>query len=250
MMAILQEYYRPATVAEAVSLLAESGGRLAPLAGGAELVGQLETRAAPGIQGVVDLRNLGLDGIDADEETIRLGATATLTDVMEHEVAGRMADGILSRAARGEGPVNLRNAATVGGVVAGAAPDSEFYAALLALDARVVTVDSQGESTQLLAEMGEVEGLITGVIIPRREPGSGLARIAVTPSDRPIVAAIAVVGEDGADRVALCGVAERPVLYGQELDPPGDFKASGAYRLEMVDVVVRRALEEARGNKS
>ena len=245
MMAILREYYRPATVAEAVSLLAEGGGRLAPLAGGAALVGQLETRSAPEIQGVVDLRELGLDGIDADPETVRLGATATLTAVMEHEVAGRMAGGILSRAARGEGPVNLRNAATVGGVVAGAAPDSEFYAALLALDARVVTVNGQGESTQLLAEMGEVEGLITVVILPRREPGSGLARIAVTPSDRPIVAAIAVVGEDGADRVALCGVADRPVLYGGALDPAGDFKASGKYRLEMAEVVTRRALAEA-----
>jgi len=243
-MAILQEYYRPATVAEAVSLLAESGGRLAPLAGGAELVGQLETRATPAIQGVVDLRDLGLDGIDADGDALRLGATATLTDVMEHEVAGAMAGGILSRAARGEGPVNLRNAATVGGVVAGAAPDSEFYAALLALSATVTIRGRAGESTALLADLGEIDGLVTAVSIPLMDGRSGLARIAITPSDRPIVAAVAITG-DGFERVALCGVADRPVLYGAALDPAGDFKASGEYRRAMAEVVTRRALAEA-----
>jgi hypothetical protein len=63
--------------------------------------------------------------------------------------------------------------------------------------------------------------------------------------DRPIVAAVAVVGL-GIERMALCGVAERPVLAGQPLMPPADFKGSADYRMAMIDVVKRRALEEAK----
>ena len=64
----------------------------------------------------------------------------TLSGVTAHPTLRELADGLLVRAARGEGPVNLRNAATVGGVVACAEYDSEFYAALLALDASVTVL--------------------------------------------------------------------------------------------------------------
>ncbi len=143
-----------------------------------------------------------------------------------------LAGGILRRTAQAEGPVNLRNAATLGGLVAGAEPDSELYAALLALDAQVLLSDGETETTIPLADLtaGDVAGkLITGVTIPIANLTSGHARVARTPSDRPIVAAIAVVG-DGVERVAVCGVAPRPVLSTATFDPATDFKASAEYR--------------------
>jgi len=245
-MAILRDYYRPSTINEALSLLGRTDERLVPLAGGAQLVGELETRVDPDIDGVVDLRDLGLNQIAIDDGVCQVGATATLTDLIEHPALASLADGILVRAAKGEGPVNLRNAASIGGLVASAAHDSELYAALLALGATVTTRGPAGESTTPLADLGEIDGLVTSVSIPLIDGRSGLARIAITPSDRPIVAAVAITG-DGFERVALCGVADRPVLYGGALDPTGDFKASGEYRRAMAKVVVRRALAEAMG---
>lgn len=240
-MALLQAIYRPQSIAEAMQYLARTDQRLVPLAGGTRLIGQLETRALTDVDGVVDLRQLGLGRIAFDGAQLSIGAMTTLTELIEHPVAAALADGLLHRAAQGEGPVNLRNAATVGGVVASAEPDSEFYAALLALGAMVTLHDGKEPSTVALADMTAVVGLITAVQVTVSELRGGLARVARTPSDRPIVAAVAVRGP-GVERVALCGVAAKPVLLGAELDPPDDYRGSAEYRRAMVDVLVARAM--------
>jgi len=247
-MAILAEYHKPQSVAEAVTLLRRTDAKLRPLAGGSQLVGALETRTLPGVDGVVDLAGLGLHQINATGDLLYLGATATLSEVSSHPVAGEIAGGILRRTAACEGPVNLRNAATLGGVVACAESDSEFYAALLALDASVVVSDGETETAVPLHSftIPSPHHLITAITVPLRPLSSGHARIARTPSDRCIVAAVAVVG-DGVERIALCGVGNRPLLAGGPLTPPDNWKGSADYRLAMVAVVQKRALAEARG---
>lgn len=242
-MANLREYHRPRSLDEAAGLLARGGDRLVPLAGGTKLVGQLEMRALPDVEGVVDLAEVGLGYARSEDGILRVGAMCTLAALLDQPEAAALADGLLRRAARGEGPVNLRNAATVGGVVACAEADSEFYAGLLALGASVTVRMGDGERTIPLAEAAPVPGLVIEVQIPLAFARGGAARIARTPSDRPIVAAMAVRGLSG-ERVAVCGVAPRPILEGAPLDPPDDFKASRAYRLAMAPVVVRRARAE------
>ena len=249
-MALLRDYYRPETLTDAVALLRRTDANLLPLAGGSRLIGELETRSRTDVDGVIDLAGLNLDKIDVADGVLHLGATTTLSDLMAHPVAGALAGGILRRTAQAEGPVNLRNAATLGGLVAGAEPDSELYAALLALDTQVILSDGEADTTIPLADLtaADVAGkLITGVTLPMANLTSGHARVARTPGDRPIVAAVAVVG-DGVERVAVCGVAPRPVLSTETFDPATDFKASAEYRLAMSEVVMVRALTEAKGN--
>ena len=212
-MAILAEYHKPTSLAQAFELLSDPAFRRVPLAGGAHLVGVLETRERRDIEGVVDLAGLGLSFIEQDGAYLHVGAMTTITDLIEHPLSAELAGGILPDTARYEGPLNLRNAATLGGLVALAEPDSGQAAA-------------------------------------------GHARIARTPMDRCIVAAVAVIRADGKSappepasgtgtnasaRVALCGVGPRPSLAGGRHSPDGDFKGSPEYRLAMVDVVVRRA---------
>lgn len=248
-MAILHDYYRPSTIAEAVQLLQRQEVRLLPLAGGTHLIGALETNRRRDVDGVVDLCALGLSYIRAHTDALHIGATTTLRSLSDDPMAGTLAGAILRRTAQYEGAANLRNAATIGGIVAGAAVDSELYAALLALNATVVSHNGVAESQTPLADFAGRQGqqpfLITEIRIPTAGGHSGHARIARTPMDRPIVAAVAVHGTDGM-RMALCGVAERPVLDGQPLSPPSDYKGSADYRLAMIDVVKRRALENAR----
>ena len=253
-MAILQEYHRPGSVDEAVKLLARSEVHLVPLSGGTLLVGQLETRTVPGVTGVVDLRDAGLDKIYQQGDTVSVGAMSTLSSVAAHPVLSELADGLLKKAAHGEGPLNLRNAATVGGVVACAEYDSEFYAALLALDAAVTMRSRDGASrTSPLREFSTGGNLITEVTLSTSKRHGGTARIARTPSDRPIVAAYAAAPFDDREQpdVALCGVAPRPVMAGEPLNPPDDFKGSAEYRLAMSEIVLQRAmaqLEKARSH--
>ncbi len=185
---------------------------------------------------VIDLGRLGLAGFHATGTHLVIGATTSLTDVIENEVVGELADGLLALAARNEGPVNYRNAATVGGIVAGAATDSEFYAALLALGATVST--TAAEHPQPLAAIGAVRGIITAVHVPLDVARGGLARVARTPADRPIVAAVAVVGAD-ATRVAYCGISERPILEGTDALPFSDFRGSAEYRAALAPISAR-----------
>lgn len=257
-MALLNEYYKPATLSEAMQLLKRTEVRLVPLAGGSQLIGELETRSRRDVDGVVDLSGLDLAYIHTEDDLLCIGAMTTISDLIAHPEAGALAGGILRRVGRYEGPINLRNAATLGGIVAAAEADSELYAALLALGASVITNDGATETVTPLAPItppphaGEVgrgfsaAGLITEIRIRRVPLRSGHARIARTPMDRPIVAAVAVAG-DGVERVALCGVADRPILDGEGINPISDFKGSAEYRREMAAVVRQRALAEAKG---
>jgi CO/xanthine dehydrogenase FAD-binding subunit len=119
-----------------------------------------------------------------------------------------------------------------------------------------MVVTHSGE-TSSLAPLSQSDGrgaggeglLITEIHIPRAALTGGHARIARTPMDRPIVAAVAVIG-DGVERVVLCGVADRPILDGDGINPISDFKGSADYRREMVSVVRRRAQEEAKATQS
>ncbi len=249
-MAILREYHQPQSIGEALTLLQRSEAYLTPLAGGVALIGQLERRQRRDLDGVVDLSALGLRYIQRDGEHLRIGATATLTDIIEHAISRDLAGGILRRTAQAEGPINLRNAATVGGIIASAEYDSELYAALLALNATVTLHTADGPISLDLRQLPERLAflprnlLITEIQLLLTSHSSGHARVARTPADRPIVAAVAVVDAVG-ERIALCGVADRPVLYGTPLNPPDNFKGSAAYRQAMAQLMVERALAEA-----
>lgn len=263
-MAILSEYDKPKTLAEALDLLSERKSRRLPLAGGTQLVGALETRQRTDVDGVVDLSGLDLSYIHLVDSSLHIGAMTTLTDLIEHPLCADLAGGILAATARFEGPLNLRNAATVGGLVALAEPDSELYAALLALNASAVTVDQEGvEAGWQLEEFAFSQPqlarppiLITEIRLPLGQVAGGHARIARTPMDRCIVAAVTVTAGDGdstspmlsaergsrdSTRTALCGVGPRPQLAGSPISLEGDFKGSAEYRLAMAEVVGQRA---------
>ena len=140
------------------------------------------------MDGVVDLSGLGLTNIQRDGSSLSVGSMTTLTDLIEHPLCAALAGGILPDTARFEGPLNLRNAATVGGLVALAEPDSELYAALLALNASVVAVDREGvESVWQLDEFSTSQPrfarppmLITEIRLPLGQAANGHARIART----------------------------------------------------------------------
>lgn len=271
------EYLRPTTLDEALALLRRPGVHTVPLAGGTWLVPRLrrdvdvpDPLAAP-VDAVVDLADLGLDGIDLAGEPgggwLTLGATTTLAHIADSAICREMAGGILAQAAQREAPVNQRNAATVAGVALGAPSQSELLLALLALDAHVVVEGNQSQPLplhELLAGSGQLTGgLVTAVRLPwpAALAGGGLARVARTPGDVPIVAAAAVTGPAGC-RLAVGGVAGEPLLVrlAAGADPEAaltavldgvellsDWQGSSEYRRAMALVLSRRALDAAGG---
>ena len=79
------EYKRPASLDEAIGLLAENGDTR-PLAGGHSLLPMMKLRLAePGV--LVDIGRLpGLDGISEEGDELRIGALATHASVASSEL--------------------------------------------------------------------------------------------------------------------------------------------------------------------
>ena len=238
-------YHRPATLAEAVRLLA-ADGRVA-LAGGVHL--HHDGGATPAE--LVDLQAVGLDTVDVAGPVATLGATVRLQALVDDERIPT----VVRDAARAEQPSALRTLATVGGTIATASGDSLLLAALLVHDGvvRLATAD-HGEHTVPLGDLlatGRRHGdVIVGVTI--QTGGSGaIARTGRTPRDVPIVGAVGRRVADATDdrtMLALCGIAGAPVLVEPggvgSVQPIDDHRASASYRRHLAEVLSARVLAE------
>jgi probable selenate reductase FAD-binding subunit len=265
----VQQYYLPHSLDEALSLL-QCQGTL-PLAGGQYLLASQR----PDVQALVDLQAIKINSLAIGGGQLRIGAMVRLQQLVESPDVPPM----LAEAARREGALTYRYAATVGGTIVSHDPSSRVLLSLLVMDARV-NLRRVGDGRTLgLDELlddpaGAIQGgLITGVTVPAEAIGTATADVARTPSDRPIVAAAVYLVRAGNTcseaRIALGGVAGRPVrlrsaearLAGQPfseslaadvaaesaagLQPRSDFRGGSEYRRAMAAVLMRRALVEA-----
>jgi xanthine dehydrogenase YagS FAD-binding subunit len=103
-------YTRPGSADEAAELLA---GDARAMGGGTDLLSQLDRGIRPTAT-VVDLRGLGMSGIEANGDGLRIGATTAVSAVAaDAAIAERFA--VLSTAARAVASPQLREMGTVGG---------------------------------------------------------------------------------------------------------------------------------------
>lgn len=249
----LTEYHTPATLDEALKLLRRRKIRTVPIGGGGSLVPD----APRDVQAVVDLSKLGLSFIEADEDGLSLGATTTLQTLLDDQRVKAYAGGVLLKALRDTAGRNVRESATLAGSIVAARGNSPLVTALLALNAQITT-HARREQTAPLAEWIPSNGaLITRLSLPAlpAEARAAYEKVARTPADLPIVC-VAAVQIGAVVRLALGGVAERPIVMRlvditpdqaaqhvqQAIYPATDYFASAAYRREMAGVLVKRAL--------
>ncbi|MET0895391.1 MAG: xanthine dehydrogenase family protein subunit M [Acidimicrobiia bacterium] len=276
-------YVAPRSLEEALTVLAEHADDAKVLAGGQSMVPLLSLRlASPSV--LVDLSHVGgLDGIEADDDTVTIGAmvrqrAAERSDVVQDRVP------LLSAALPYIGHPAIRNRGTVGGSIAHADPSAEIPTVALALDAEVVaTSAAAGERRIPAADLFEgflttslrEDEVLTAVRMPVTAPGTGVAfeEVARRHGDFALVGTAAVVrladGKVAEARLAVMGVGGTPVrahaaeaaLMGASpgdeafgaaaesaadgLDPASDLHGSAAYRTHLAKVVVRRALARA-----
>jgi probable selenate reductase FAD-binding subunit len=242
---MITQYHRPSTLEDAVALAARPDAVI--VAGGTSV--NAEPVAAPAT--AVDLQGLGLDGIDTDGDSVRIGATTRLQDLVDSSLV----PSVLRDLARREAPNTLRNMATVGGTIGTADPESELLAGLLAFGARATVVKAGSPTEHPVADLVGNRTLLNGAIITGISiPGSGTAaadRTARTPMDRPIVSAVAFRDETGTNRLAMTGVAPAPTVVDSanlaDLDPPSDFRGSSEYRLRLAEVLAERVVTAVEG---
>jgi aerobic carbon-monoxide dehydrogenase medium subunit len=259
------EYAKPASVADALSLLAANDGARA-LAGGQTLINVMKARAAsPDV--LVDLNGLDdLKGIElAGDGTLTIGAMTTYTEVMESAEA--KARPILGEVVGTIADVQVRNRGTVGGNVCANDPTNHLPPLMTAIGARFHIVGAGGDREVSAEEfflgvymtaVGPGE-LLTKMTIPAGK-GDGFAAITLGVDGTCICNAAASM--NGSLRVALGCVDAVPVLLepasadegavrdavrAAGIDPPSDVHASAEYRLHLAEVLAVRAARQAQG---
>jgi xanthine dehydrogenase YagS FAD-binding subunit len=107
-------YSRPATLREATAQLGQERGRIALLAGGTDLLGELkDNTAAP--ERLVHIRHLKeLQGILSGGDALTIGASTLLVDIAESPAVRQQAP-LLAMAVEKVGTPQIRNMATIGG---------------------------------------------------------------------------------------------------------------------------------------
>ncbi len=211
------DYVRPASLDEALALLADPGAKA--LAGGMSILPLLKLRLAS-VDRLVDIGRLPeLRGIRRHADGgLAIGALTTYDELLASPDA--MAYPLLADALPGIGDVQVRNRGTVGGAVAHADPNSDLPACLLALEAVLALRSPRGERS------GPLDGFYTGafasllapdelVIEVRLPAASGSAGSAYASLEQPasgyaLVGAAAVVHADGSARIGITGVGEVP----------------------------------------
>jgi carbon-monoxide dehydrogenase medium subunit len=275
------EYACPATLAEAVALLASRDGDAKALAGGQSLVPMMAFRvASPSL--LVDLRRLDLRRIEV-ANGVRLGAMVRWRDILD-DARLDAAHPLLKAAIGHVAHYQIRNRGTVGGSLAHADPAAEMPGIAVTCEAEIAVVGAAGPRViaakdffiaPLVTALAADE-LIAEIRLPAwpanrrwgfqefsRRRGdfamaaaavfydvddAGLARNthigAIGVGDRPLRLAAAEAEVNG--KAVDVAVSERAGLAASAaVDPPDDIHASGAYRRSLIGTMVERALQDA-----
>ena len=278
------DYQTPATLDEAIALLAADPDNARVLAGGHSLIPAMKLRLAQP-QLLVDIARIkSLSYIREEGNQILIGATTTHYQLESSELLQSICP-LLPACAKSIGDVQVRNKGTIGGSVAHSDPAADWPAAVLALNAELVLVGPDGERTVKATDF------FINLFTTDLKPGEILREIRIEkPSGRfgqayqkvPHPASgFAVVGiavnlalnDDGSCKAAQIGVtgvslkayraqAVETALTGSSLDEAAiasaaahvcdgvdansDLYASGEYRRQLAQVHTRRAIQAAK----
>ena len=133
----------PASLEDALALLANEPGVWKPFAGGTDLMVLLEAAKLPH-RNYVNIWNLKeLRGVQIDAHQITLGALTTYTSVQANAVL-RGEFPMLCQAASETGGLAIQNRGTLGGNIVNASPAADSPPALLAYEADLELVSTKG----------------------------------------------------------------------------------------------------------
>jgi len=151
------DFYGPATVDEALELLHRYQDGVSVVAGGTDLVLELnERKTTPAV--VIDLKQLKeLDYIRVEDGRFRIGAMTTHAELAADEAIKEKVR-ILHDATRQVGSPQIRNLGTIGGNIAQSSVAGDGLAACVTLNADVTLRSVRGERTMNINDFLAGEG--------------------------------------------------------------------------------------------
>jgi carbon-monoxide dehydrogenase medium subunit len=276
------DYHDVTSVDEALQILAEKGNECRIIAGGTDLILEVERGVRKNIQSIVDISRVpGLDKIVLDEDDfIHLGPLVTHNQCVASKLIQELAYP-LARAAIEVGAPQIRNRGTIAGNLITASPANDTIPPLVAMDAMVSLRSSYGERFVPLSEFYKGvrqtvmrdDEMMVDITFPALRPNQkgtfyklGLRRVqAIAVVNASILLTLA---GDRVEKVAITlGSVAPTIVHAEEAEtyligrilnqetiettanlaksaasPIDDVRSSADYRLEMVRVCVLRGL--------
>jgi CO/xanthine dehydrogenase FAD-binding subunit len=276
----LTRFYYPQTIEEACKLMGQKDEKAAVIAGGTSEA----LRKDNSIEALIDISRVKeLQFIKKDKNCYRIGATTTIQDIYKCKDLHGPTGEVLKTAAGKIGSTLLRNSITAGGNLAGIFPWSDLPPVYMALDAEVVLRKGKPKRTVPITSLLEkrpadflaANEIIAEIVLPVYGKGTGISfsKFAKTANDYALITVATRLTVKGGKieqaRIALNAVTIAPVrcveaetlLEGQKptaaliasaaqqaaksANIRKDFRASVEYRQEILEVLVRRSLEDS-----
>ena len=277
------DYHVPDSVNDAIGMLQKYGSEAKILSGGMSLIPLMKLRLAEPAH-LIDINRIsGLDYIKESDGFLRIGALAREVDLEKSELVRSKYPLLLDTTLVIADPL-VRNRATIGGNLAHGDPANDHPATMLALEAEIVVVGSQGERkipvtsffTDLFTTALSSGEILTEIRIPIPPPGSGgsyfkLERKVGDFATAGVAAQLTLGKDDVCERagIGLTNVGLTPVkarraeealrgkkidgesikraaqLAAQESEPTADLRGSEEYKRDLVRVLAIRALNRA-----
>jgi len=278
-----QEYVNAESTEQVLSLLADKKDEARIIAGGTDLVVELEAGMHRPVGTLIDISRVeDLCQIAVDEDLIRLGAGVThnqcLADPHIREFALPLA-----LASWEVGAPQIRNTGTVVGNLVTASPANDTIVPLYALNARLVIRSLENERTVAIKDFYtgvrshilQPDEMVTEVLIPKMTPDQsgvflklGLRKVQAISLVTMAAVLTQVKGQVSHARITLGAVAPTIIhaegaegyltgkklseehilaaaqLAGEAARPIDDIRGSAVYREEISRVLVKRGLEQ------
>lgn len=271
------EYFKPASLTEALALKAQFGAKASFLAGGTDLINILDSEMeAP--DALIDIKGIAeLDRMELEGDNLWVGALITFTTLLNSPMIKEHFP-LIWEASSEVASVSVRNRATMAGNYCSCVPSLDCAPALMVYEAVAVMASADGGERRLpIADFAvgprrtalKDDEILLGFSIPlvKEKNGSSYVKLKRYQGEDLSQAGVAVMTLEGNQyRVSFGSVGPVPIrsekienllngkalneelveaakaLVKDEISPISDIRASREYRLHMCEVMLARAL--------
>lgn len=276
------DYLRPKSLKEALQQKKTIAGAIF-ISGGTDLLVQIKNRELQP-PALISLRSIPELATIEVNEGVRIGALATISDIIQHNELGLIYP-VLVEAARRLGSVQIRNVATIGGNLCNCSPSADMALPLLVLEAKVRLQTAKASREIQISEFFRGPGesclssdeILTDILLdpPHQKAKATFLKKGRVKMDLAIASLAVLLEMEGRRcrkaRIAAGSVAPVPLrlskveallegstvteklaaeaqrLAREIVSPITDVRATEEYRRQIVGVYVKRGLEKILG---
>lgn len=202
------------------------------------------------IQTAIDLSNLGLDKIEENEESFKIGAMATLRQIEKHEGLNSYTNGAVKECVRHIVGTQFRNCATVGGSIFGRFGFSDVLTCFLAMDAYVELYPTGIVPLEEFAKSKYGNEILVSLIVKKKPMKIAYDTIRREATDFPVIA-VAVSKWDDKYHISIgARPARASVMHMEKIEDAAEaakkftygsnMRGSAAYRQHTAGILIKR----------